>query len=175
MENVLIPAVTPKPRHTVLPLLVALFLISYILLTTLVVLQNQTIASQRGLIHLLFKDNLHLAAMKTRLHQNPAARSNQVQGPTSVLKQAPSAQIPSTQIPSTQAPSKHNPSAQAQTPSNQVSATATPSVQVPVIQATPQVGAKSGRSSRKAQKTSPVIPPVEITDPSDRRRVFISI
>jgi hypothetical protein len=170
MENVLIPAVTPKPRHTMLPLLVALFLISYILLTTLVVLQNQTIASQRGLIHLLFKDNLHLAAMKTGLHQNPAARSNQAQAPAGVLKQAPLSQVPSTQT-----PLKHNPSAQAQTPSNQVSATATPSVQVPVIQATPQAGAKSGRSSRKAQKTPPVIPPAEVTDPSDRRRVSISI
>jgi len=170
MENVLIPAVSPKPRHAMLPLLVALFLISYILLTTLVVLQNQTIASQRGLIHLLFKDNLHLTAMKTGLHQNPAARSNQAQAPTSMLKQAPA-----TQIPSTQTPSAHNPSAQVQTPSNQVSATATPSLQVPVIQATPQVGAKSGRRSRKAQKTAPVIPPAEITDPSDRRRVFISI
>jgi hypothetical protein len=168
MENVLIPVVTQKPRHTMLPLLVALFLISYILLTTLVVLQNQTIASQRGLIHLLFKDNLHLTAMKTGLHKNPAVRSNQVQAPASMLKQAPA-----TQIPSTQTPSAHNPSAQVQTPSNQVSAT--PSVQVPVIQATPQVGAKSGRNSRKAQKTPPVIPPLEVTDPSDRRRVFISI
>ena len=154
-----------------LPLLVALFLISYFLLTTLVVLQTRTIVSQRGLIHLLFKDNLHLSAMKVGFHQNPA-RANQIKAPGSVVKQ-----VPSSQNPSAQTPSMHNPSAQVQvqTPSNQVSASATPSVQVPVIQATPQASPKSGRNSRKAQKASPVIPPAEVTDPSDMRRVSISI
>ena len=141
-----------------LPLLVALFLISYFLLTALVVFQGRTIDSQRGLIHLLFKDNLHLTAMKAGVHKNPAARTNQNPAPASAVKPTPSVQVPSTQI-----------------PSNQVSATATPSVQVPVIQATPQASAKSGRNSRKAQKTPPVIPPAEITDPSDMRRVSISI
>jgi hypothetical protein len=160
METVLIPAVTRRPRQTMLPLLVALFLISYFLLTTLVVFQNRTIDSQRGLIHLLFKDNLHLTAMKAGLHKNPAARTSQVQVPASVPKQTPSSQIPSAQV---------------QTPSNQVSAAATPSVQVPVIQATPQASAKSGRNSRKAQKAAPALPPAEITDPSDMRRVSISI
>jgi hypothetical protein len=144
-----------------LPLLVALFMISYILLTTLVVFQGRTIDSQRGLIHLLFKDNLHLTAMKAGAHRNPAARSSQ--NPVSVVKQAPSSQIPSKQTPS------------AQIPSNQVSAMQAPSVQVPVIQATPQASAKSGRNSRKAQKAAPALPPAEITDPSDMRRVSISI
>jgi len=60
-----------------LPLLVVLFLISYVLLTTLVVLQNRTIDAQRGLIHLLFKDNLHLSAMKVGFRGNQVARSNQ--------------------------------------------------------------------------------------------------
>jgi hypothetical protein len=146
-----------------LPLLVALFLISYFLLTALVVFQDRTIASQRGLIHLLFKDNLHLSAMKVGVHKNPAARSNQVQAPASAAKQTPSSQTPSAQVPSTQVPS------------NQVSAMQAPSVQVPVIQATPQASAKSGRNSRKAQKAAPALPPVEITDPSDMRRVSISI
>ncbi len=141
-----------------LPLLVALFLISYILLTTLVVLQNRTIDSQRGLIHLLFKDNLHLSAMKAGLRKNELTRLNQTSASASVPKQTPSAQIPSNQI-----------------PSNQVSATQTPSVQVPVIQARPQASAKSGRNSRKAQKTAPALPPAEATDPSDMRRVSISI
>ncbi len=154
METILIPAVTPRPRYTMLPLLVALFLISYFLLTALVVFQDRTIDSQRGLIHLFFKDNLHLTAMKAGAHKNPA-RSNQTPAPASAPKQTPSVQV--------------------QTPSNQVSATATPSVQVPVIQATPQASAKSGRNPRKAQKAAPAIPPAEVTDPSDMRRVSISI
>jgi hypothetical protein len=160
METVLTPAVAQKPRQTMLPLLVALFLISYFLLTGLVVFQGRTIDSQRGLIHLLFKDNLHLTAMKPGVHKNPAAGTNQNPVPASAPKQTPPTQTPS---------------AQAQTPQNQVSATATPSVQVPVIQATPQASAKSGRNSRKAQKAAPALPPAEITDPSDMRRVSISI
>ncbi len=59
METIQIPAVAHKPRQTMLPLLVVLFLISYVLLTTLVVLQNRTIDRRRTLIHVLFKDNLH--------------------------------------------------------------------------------------------------------------------
>jgi hypothetical protein len=160
METTLIPAVAQRPRQTMLPLLVALFLISYFLLTALVVFQGRTIDSQRGLIHLLFKDNLHLTAMKAGVHKNPAARTNQNPAPASMPKQTQSSQTPSAQV---------------QTPSNQVSAMQAPSVQVPVIQATPQASAKSGRNSRKAQKTPPVIPPAEITDPSDMRRVSISI
>jgi hypothetical protein len=145
-----------------LPLLVALFLISYVLLTTLVVLQNRTIDAQRGLIHLLFKDNLHLNA-KVGLRGNQVTRTSQATTSATVSSQHPTTQAQSNQVQSKQ------------TPSNQVSATQTPSVQVPVIQATPQASAKSGRSSRKAQKALPAFPPAEVTDPSDMRRVSISI
>lgn len=162
METILIPAVRSRSRQTMLPLLVALFLISYVLLTTLVVLQNRTIDAQRGLIHLLFKDSLHLSA-KVGFRGNQMVRASQNTASATV-----SSQHPSTQAQSNQAQSK-------QTPSNQVSATQTPSVQVPVIQATPQASAKSGRSSRKAQKALPAFPPAEVTDPSDMRRVSISI
>ena len=151
-----------------LPLLVVLFLISYVLLTTLVVLQDRTIDSQRSLIHLLFKDNLRLVATKMGLHRIQAPRSHQSTAQGSVPAQTPSSQIPSAQISSTQ------------TPLTQVPATQTPSAQVPVTdvplnQAKPQASAKSGRNSRKAQKALPVRPPVEVTDPSDMRRVSISI
>jgi len=155
-----------KPRHTMLPLLVVLFLISYVLLTMLVVLQDRTIDSQRSLIHSLFSDNLHLIATRVGLHRNQAAHSNQNPAEGKVPKQASSSQTPSTQIPSTQAN---------QAPSNQVSAAQTPSTQVPVIQAKPDTSAKSGQKSRKAQKAAPMRPPVEVTDPSDMRRVSISI
>lgn len=157
-----------------LPLLVVLFLISYVLLTMLVVMQDRTIDSQRNLIHLLFKDNLHLIATKVGLHRNQASHSNQnVALGSGVPKQASSSQIPSTQTASNQATSTQAQSAQ--TPSNQVSATQTPSTQVPVIQAKPETSAKSGQKSRKAQKALPARPPVEVTDPSDMRRVSISI
>ena len=155
MEIILTPAVARRPRQTMLPLLVALFLISYILLTTLVVLQNRTIDAQRGLIHLLFKDNLHLTAMKAGLHKNAVTRSNPAPG-----------NVPShnaTQVQPTQ------------TPSNKVSAVQTPSAQVPVIDSRPQASTKAGRNSKKAQKTPPALPPAEMTDPSDMRRVMISI
>jgi len=171
METILIPAVRSRSRQTMLPLLVVLFLISYVLLTTLVVLQNRTIDAQRGLIHLLFKDNLHLSA-RVGLRGNQVARTSQTTASATATSHNPSTQIRTTQTPSTQAQPNQAPK---QTPSNQVSATQTPSVQVPVIQATPQASAKSGRGSRKAQKALPAFPPAEVTDPSDMRRVSVSI
>ena len=165
-----------KPKRTMLPLLTVLFLISYGLLTTLVVLQDRTIDSQRNLIHSLFSDNLHLVATRVGLLRNHSARANQNPAQGSVPKQASSSQVLSTQIPSAQIPSAQTPSTQAdQTPSNQVSAAQTPSTQVPVIQAKPETSAKPGQKSRKAQRAAPMRPPVEVTDPSDMRRVSISI
>ena len=155
-----------KPRHTMLALLVVLLLISYVLLTMLVVLQDRTIDSQRSLIHSLFSDNLHLVATRVGLLRNQAAHSNQNPAPGKVPKQASSSQTPATQIPSTPAN---------QASSNQVSAAQTPSTQVPVIQAKPETSAKSAQKSRKAHKAAPMRPPVEVTDPSDMRRVSISI
>lgn len=158
METTMNPAVETRPRQTMLPLLVVLFLISYVLLTTLVVLQDQTIDSQRGLIHLLFQDNLRLGATKVGLRKNPVAPSN----PSAAHRSAPS-QTPSAQVPSTQVPSK------------QAAATQTPSTQVPVVEAKPEASAKVGQKSRKAKKALPLRPPVEVTDPSDTRRVSFSI
>ena len=152
--------VAQKPRQTMLPLLVVLFLISYVLLTTLVVLQNRTIDSQSSLIHLLFKDNFTLVA-KAGLHRVEAARLNQKVA-------TPPAQAPSIQTPSTQAQSN---SAQA----SQASSTQAASTQVPVIQAKPDVHTKDGQKSRKVQKALPPRPSVEVTDPSDTRRVAFSI
>src|SRR2546430_11957043 len=67
MENV--PA-TSKPKHSMLPLLVVLFLISYGLLATLVVEQNRTISAQRSLLHQMFGDSMQLAAMKKAATQH---------------------------------------------------------------------------------------------------------
>jgi hypothetical protein len=172
MEPTQKPEVAAKPKHTMLPLLVVLFLISYALLTTLVVLQDRTIDSQRSLIHLLFSDKLHLVATKVGLHRNQG-RSNQNTAQGSVPKQTSSSQIPSTQIPSNQTPSTQPLSTQA--PSTQAPSAQVPVTETPLDQARPQANTKSGQKSRKAQKALPARPPVEVTDPSDMRRVSISI
>ncbi len=61
-----------KPKAKLLPLLLVLFIISYGLLTLLVVEQNNTIQSQRSLIQLMMGDSAQLAQMKgqefRRLH-----------------------------------------------------------------------------------------------------------
>jgi hypothetical protein len=55
----------PKPKHTMLPLLVVLFLVSYGLMTMLIVEQGRTIDTQRFLIRQLFSDSTQLSAMKS--------------------------------------------------------------------------------------------------------------
>ena len=54
----------PKPKHGMLPLLILLFLVSYGLLSLLVIEQDQTIGSQRAMIKQLLSDSSELAAAK---------------------------------------------------------------------------------------------------------------
>jgi hypothetical protein len=93
-------------KHGWLPLLTVLFLISYGLMTMLIVEQGQTIESQRALIRDLFRDSQELSALKMKAQQEagqlPAART-----------QAPVTQNRSTQYPSIQAPNSQAPSSQA--------------------------------------------------------------
>jgi len=53
-----------KPKYSLLPLLTVLFLVSYGLLTMLVVEQGKTIDTQRYLIKQLFSDSVQLTTMK---------------------------------------------------------------------------------------------------------------
>ena len=86
--------VLPKPKRSLLPLLTVVFLISYGLLTLLVVQQNEVIASQRNLIRLLLGDSNELSSLKGKLVQEqsrlqpppPQARS-QAQPPDSQVPQ----------------------------------------------------------------------------------------
>ena len=66
-----------KPKRTLLPVLIALFVVSYGLLTMLVVEQARTIDSQRSLIGLLFDDSVQLASLRSKAiyKQNSAARA----------------------------------------------------------------------------------------------------
>jgi len=101
-----IPVETPKKRGW-LPLLTVLFLISYGLMTMLIVEQGQTIESQRALIRELFRDSTELSAVKmkaqeeqrTQAAQNPSSQNRSNQNPSI---QAPSIQAPANQTPSTQ-------------------------------------------------------------------------
>ncbi len=83
-------------------------MISYGLMTMLIVEQGQTIESQRALIRELFRDSSELSAVKMKAQVERARTQALNQNPS----QNPSTQEPSIQIPSTQAPSK-SPSTQA--------------------------------------------------------------
>ena len=160
-----------RSGKTLLPVLSVLFLIAWGMVTVLIVLQDRMIDAQRDLIHVLFKDNVRQVAMKSAASQNGKSaaqnkpgskRSNshnavqQEEGQNSVA-QDPSANIPSAQAPLSQVPLSED--ALSRPPSSQVK---------------PKSGDKSGRNSRKMR--SPFSrPPAEITDPSDQRRVSISI
>jgi hypothetical protein len=109
--------VAPRKRGW-LPLLTVLFLISYGLMTMLIVEQGRTIESQRTLIFELFGDSKELSVMKMKANiQHTQAAQAQ-----SALTQAPSSHSPSSQNPSSQSRSTQNPSTQApvkQAPSSQ--------------------------------------------------------
>lgn len=103
-----VPA-TPRKKHGWLPVLTVLFLISYGLMTMLIVEQGQTIESQRALIRELFRDSSELSAVKMKAQEQRTQTQTLAQNPS----QNPSTQVPQVTIPSTQAPSRPAPSAQA--------------------------------------------------------------
>jgi hypothetical protein len=99
------PEVSPKRTLTLLPVLTVLFLISYGLMTLLIVEQGNTIQSQRTLIQQLLGDSTELSAMKSK------AAIEQAQTPTAQTQaQAnPTVQAPSTQAtPSEKTPAAHS-------------------------------------------------------------------
>ena len=77
LESVEIKAVpvastTPTKKRSWLPLLTILFLISYALMTMLIVEQGRTIESQRALIRDLFRDSTELSAVRAKLMEEHA-------------------------------------------------------------------------------------------------------
>lgn len=76
----------PKPKHTMLPILIVLFVISYGLMAMVLIEQGKTIDVQRYLIGELFTDSGQLAAYKSAMlhHQAEAAKAkSQSQAPSS--------------------------------------------------------------------------------------------
>jgi hypothetical protein len=108
-----------KRKLTALPLLVVLFVISYSLLTRLVIEQDKTIDAQRSLIHQLFHDAI--SHSKSEKH----------------ARKAPPVQVPMVEIPSNQLQSN-------QVQSNQVQPNQAQSGQVG-----PQANAKTARKPRR--------------------------
>jgi hypothetical protein len=101
-EALLNPAVSQrKPRTSLLPLLVVLFVISYTLMVMLAIEQNSTITSQRWLIKQLLVDSTELSAMKGKAIQKHNA---DVQAEA----QAQDRSKHQTQTPSTQAPTQES-------------------------------------------------------------------
>lgn len=111
VETTAPPSVEPTPRkkHGWLPVLTVLFVISYALMTMLIVEQGATIESQRALIRELFRDSTELSAIRMKAQQERAVADSQrqAQNPAGKTQNQPS------QYPSTQAPTKQAPSSQA--------------------------------------------------------------
>jgi hypothetical protein len=166
-------AVTGRRKRSLLPLLVVLFLISYGLLVKLVWEQDRAIDSQSTLIHLLYKDSLHLSALRKAERQQSQANSRA--SISNSRGHSPSAKLPVIQVPP--AKSESTQVAPEKVPSEKVSSEQVPSIQAPLTQApltqvpSGKNSAKTGRKSGKAQKPAPNRPPAELTDPSDLRRV----
>jgi hypothetical protein len=143
------PAVLAKPvaaskRRGWLPVLTVLFLISYGLMTMLIVEQGRTIESQRALIRELFRDSTELSAIKKAAQESAQTSSAQTQAQDiqTLEIQTPSSQTQSTRTPSTQAPST-------QTPSKQAPVSQTPSSQTPSTQAGPQTQRAQNQSGKQ--------------------------
>jgi len=79
-----------KPKHSLLPLLTVLFIISYGLMSLLVVEQARTIDTQRNLIRSLFSDSTQLSALRGKAIQKQNAEA--------LARNNPGAQTPSTQV-----------------------------------------------------------------------------
>jgi hypothetical protein len=139
------PITVPKKKQTLLPLLTVVFILSYGLMTMLIVEQGSVIQSQRNLIKILSRDSSELWGMRGKALTDQQAARTKTQGHAA----APSVQTPSTQIPSTQIPS----------------------TQIPSTQAAPQQQPQ-GHLGRSAK---PQHPPVPASDLTDQRRVLRSI
>ena len=81
-----------KPRRTLLPVLTVLFVVSYGLLTMLVIEQGRTIDSQKGLIQVLFNDSVQLSNLKGMAIQKKQAEARAKKAPA--LPQSPQLQSP---------------------------------------------------------------------------------
>jgi hypothetical protein len=139
-----------RKKHGWLPLLTVLFLISYGLMTMLIVEQGRTIESQRALIRELLRDSNELSATKKTQQDRSESLSAQTLAPETenAASQTLSSQIPSTQAPLTQHRST-------KIPSTQIPSTQAPTSQAPSSQAGPQHGAQNQSAKQKPEFRMP--------------------
>jgi len=160
-----IAVTTPKKKYSLLPVLTVLFVISYSLMTMLIVEQGSVIQSQGGVIKSLLRDSVELWGMKGKPNADTQIAKARGQNPG----QAPSTQSPtrsqSSQIPSSEVPSN-------QVPSNQVPSTTTPSTQTPSTQGVQQhATSRSGKVAKPGMQA----PPIPAEDLVDHRRALVTI
>lgn len=104
-EVPLIESVARK-KHGWLPLLTVLFLISYGLMTFLIIEQGRTIDSQRALIRELLRDSVQLSASKLKALEQQPSQNSRPAAPHNIAPQIPSTQAPARKAPSSQAGSQ---------------------------------------------------------------------
>jgi hypothetical protein len=141
-----IPA--PKRKITLLPLLTVLFVISYGLMTLLIVEQGRTIQSQSNMIKILLPESRELWGLRGKA----IAEKNSMQAPST--QEQPCVRTPSAQNPSFQ------------TPSTQVSP-----MQVPSTQAAPRHHSSGAGKSAKPETQLPA----PASDLTDQRRSLVTI
>src|SRR3954469_23663831 len=83
-----------KTRGALLPLLVVLFLVSYGILTLLVVEQGRTIDAQRSLLREMLKDSTQLASLKNKLAHDDVAQTRDKAATQTQQKEAVSGSSP---------------------------------------------------------------------------------
>lgn len=140
------PISRPTKKRSMVPVLTVLFMLSYALMTMLIVFQGSTIQSQRNLILTLLDDSRQLWAAKEKTLADKQAQAHRnAQAPSS------QAEVPAPQAPSSQAPSTRG----------------------PVAQAVPQQRGqqRAGKSARPQVE----IPPKPAADLSDQRRMLNTI
>lgn len=155
------PVAVPKKKSSLLPLLVAVFILSYGLMTMLIVEQGAAIQSQSNLIKVLLPDSRELWALKGKAIGNAPATSATAPD----RGQTPSAQAAPSQAPSRQAPASQSPTIQA--PTNQAPSNQAPSNQAPQHRSENRAG--------KVSKPQVEAPPTPASDLLDQRRALNSI
>lgn len=135
----------PKRKHSLLPTLIILFLVSYGLMCLLTVEQDRTIGAQRSLITSLLGDSTELSHLKVKIFQDQHPQQN-------------AGTVPDAQEPSTQAPSA-------------APSTRTPMTQAPMTHDTPTGSSQGSHVAGKLRKSIPPKPPLGIADIVDGRRI----
>jgi hypothetical protein len=153
-ENAGVNAVpAPKRKITLLPLLTVLFVLSYGLMTLLIVEQGRTIQSQSNMIKILLPESRELWGLRGKA----IAEKNSMQAPST--QDQPCVRTPSAQAPSSQVAPNHDPSTQVAP------------MQAPSTQAAPRHRSSgAGKSARPETQL-----PAPASDLTDQRRSLVTI